>query len=1357
MSFDGGDGGSLLDSTKMLSYHKSYDEMTEDEKALHDEADQYLRNETALHNSTRGANNIISPDYGDAVYGDADLEEASDGDGTSFKFGRKQAKSTMNIINSVASVAYNVSSRLIKDDDDDMAIDCSNEYVVLAAIETKSKSMHSQNHGLVMKSHHAENLGDDFEGTPWVPPSLERAQRYKEHHIYGGSQLPLNKANLCLEPEVGIGVNMYFTFAKVMSITFAVMSIFALPTMIFAYNGEKIPLGSRDAVGFYKLTFGNIGYSTSSVTYEKDSACRNFPDYNGTCIHLDSWGVELKSKDVGYIILAMELLQGIIFLISSYTLMFLVKTIKQKNEKLECNMTDYTVLIRNLPSDTTREQLVAHFHNRYNLDVVDFRKRPPVKFARVVPPDPLDGGRFFSSTWVADVFLFPAIGEYIRRFKSNNHLIEKIFKYRAYMKMYSGSTVHSHGPNPNLYSHYERLLAKTEEKIEKLSVEIIGFQHMHPDIITTFEKEELTWEHVDFLSKNMHEGHIDEKLNNETSAAFVTFEYTESFARCIEDYKYYDSFPKNLFCFPEKLKFRGHSISISKAPDPEAIVWENLGVSKTTKFLQQCRTYVVVLVLMIGAFLVVLQTNNLKSTIKNALPSTLACSRVIPAVFTPADYATNLLGNVVPTRPETVGSQNLYDSYCQQKIPGSFYAIYTYGGDLLKPVANYSINTCASSATCPIPGASSFCPCVISSSTEICSSNTCETSPDGVSCLTFTLGSIGTCFCNHQLEAGLAKNIMAKLYDLAYIPKTDVCYSYDTAYRLSVILSFVCVFVTVGINVCLKKTLVFLTRYESHASVDHIQASSMLKVFFATYFNMAAISLMVFGYVENKSVVWKILKVFDGIYRDFDPEWYGTVGAYIMGTFCIQSLIKALPPLIMALVIKPLSRWKHRESIQKKTNHSVVMQHDLNILQTGPVFDPTINNAQLLALLFFGMTFSPGIPLMMPILSIVFFAFFSVDKYLFCRYYQRSPMIDDALPKLTIRLLPYALVIRMAFAGWMHSNPEILEYTYSSLSVGPTQIFRTQGVFSTTYNMNVADRLVHTNVLPLVVILGYVAVTSLLQLFWKQLPLYYILKIIHKIKKAMGNRNKVGAVVDEYGHITPWEIFKMNHKLRQEQSAFTGDYFSFLRAKVPELHERSAANIFGPVIRCLANALGADSNVVDVTVSEAAQGWGVEVDSEGQYFIKVKRFLVDDDLGKIKRCAGQQKKTWEVIHDHSCDSYDIEKIPAYSIVMKALHEGTNNLMKEKILEIHKNSSKEILEEICDKAKISNQSRKLLLTRISDREKSTVSYKEKLTGAKRAVNSILAARKLSRVAELARLQAEERPELKVQKTPSDGET
>lgn len=68
-----------------------------------------------------------------------------------------------------------------------------------------------------------ENLGEDFDQTPWLPPMIEKAKEFKRKAIYHGGEVRLNGISLADAPDLGAGVSLYFLFAKVMAVCFLVM------------------------------------------------------------------------------------------------------------------------------------------------------------------------------------------------------------------------------------------------------------------------------------------------------------------------------------------------------------------------------------------------------------------------------------------------------------------------------------------------------------------------------------------------------------------------------------------------------------------------------------------------------------------------------------------------------------------------------------------------------------------------------------------------------------------------------------------------------------------------------------------------------------------------------------------------------------------------------------------------------------------------------------------------------------------------------------------------------------------------------------------------------------------------------
>lgn len=114
-------------------------------------------------------------------------------------------------------------------------------------------------------------------------------------------------------------------------------------------------------------------------------------------------------------------------------------------------------------------------------------------------------------------------------------------------------------------------------------------------------------------SKRSHETNKKEKLeiNNhliaKNVAAFVTFEYSESMARAIEDCQFYHSsyFKK----YPKELKLFENKLFICVPPGPDEIVWEHLEATKFQKIMRRTRTMILSFILLLVCFLATLGAN----------------------------------------------------------------------------------------------------------------------------------------------------------------------------------------------------------------------------------------------------------------------------------------------------------------------------------------------------------------------------------------------------------------------------------------------------------------------------------------------------------------------------------------------------------------------------------------------------------------------------------------------------------------------------------------------------------------------------------------------------------------------------
>jgi hypothetical protein len=323
------------------------------------------------------------------------------------------------------------------------------------------------------------------------------------------------------------------------------------------------------------------------------------------------------------------------------------------------------------------------------------------------------------------------------------------------------------------------------------------------------------------------------------------------------------------------------------------------------------------------------------------------------------------------------------------------------------------------------------------------------------------------------------------------------------------------------------------------------------------------------------------------------------------------------------------------------------MQHDLNMLEVGQVFDSTDHTAQLLTLLFFAMMYSPGLPLLMPLCCFAFTLYFRVDKYLLCRYYQKPPHIGDEAMRLVVSYLPYAAVIRLGFACWMYGNTEIL-VTSSSASTLAYETFLANLRESGTGVSFAKNKIFRTNVFPLFVLLLAVAAGIFVNQFWKQLPIFWTYKLIMSIFSFVYSKKDIFAKQTDQGFITAWDLIRLKDPNRHQSCPFTGEYFRFIKHKdeIPDT--------------CI--QMFEYAYLTQLSEVEIEEGWKTE--DRRDFVVQIKVWMDDNmrryDGSRTKR--GDRKSTFEVIADHRCSSYDVERVPAYHLAIKGLREGTSSVL-----------------------------------------------------------------------------------------------
>ena len=233
-----------------------------------------------------------------------------------------------------------------------------------------------------------ERLDEDFNelNAPWVDIDIANEHSKKKMYRIGA----LNFSNTFLrtfmldEKDINLGVVLHFFFLKSAAACLFVLTILSIPSIIISYSGKHVQASMQDGMGLYQFTVGNIGFDQSNSLYLNQSSCGHKASafgtkYDGTCLH--AFGAQLTSPEVAGLLTLFEVLQILAFFCFVLHLRRRVLEITDERNalKMYVKLSDYSIIIRGLPIDTTEEELVTFFSELYPLDRNDWKGRPAVQ------------------------------------------------------------------------------------------------------------------------------------------------------------------------------------------------------------------------------------------------------------------------------------------------------------------------------------------------------------------------------------------------------------------------------------------------------------------------------------------------------------------------------------------------------------------------------------------------------------------------------------------------------------------------------------------------------------------------------------------------------------------------------------------------------------------------------------------------------------------------------------------------------------------------------------------------------------------------------------------------------------------
>ncbi len=431
---------------------------------------------------------------------------------------------------------------------------------------------------------------------------------------------------------------------------FLVASLLATPLMVVCAYGGHVPAEEVDALRFVELSVGNLGLGGGAGGRFNGTACReeqrrrweevngapvDFEDTasmweqvygscnateaaeaargsHGVTVAWSAWAAGAADLVVtpyaaSMLATATDLAVAAAFVV---TLLVLRRQIDHVNflvGESAITAADYSVFVRGLPPDATREEVMEHFSRLYNLRETDWTF------------EGYCAGLCSRKDWLRRRFLHPSALERLnarerelaavqrrraRRFSNGLGGLKVIptldvtnTSDPAYLRSWVAEVSLAH-PNGDLLLRYQTMRSLFR-RVRRARARVKRFAPGSPDQdATKHRRADLERQRLEEHANQVNVEHAQE-ASTSTIAAFVIFQNEESRRRCVEDYV--DS--TNVcgrFWQPAPIRFRGtHPLTVVPAPEPIQILWESIEVTATERAVRQCAINLLMIVLLL--------------------------------------------------------------------------------------------------------------------------------------------------------------------------------------------------------------------------------------------------------------------------------------------------------------------------------------------------------------------------------------------------------------------------------------------------------------------------------------------------------------------------------------------------------------------------------------------------------------------------------------------------------------------------------------------------------------------------------------------------------------------------------------
>jgi hypothetical protein len=863
----------------------------------------------------------------------------------------------------------------------------------------------------------------------------------KLDRLAGGNKSVFD-ANMDDIGALGIGMQLYFMLTKYLSITFLLMGIVSLPSIVVNMYGNGVSESMADPLALAYASLGNQGVNPDTKTDQNACLPKGDIDCNWTTVNTP---FTTDPVTVAWIITVSDVSYSLVFL--GFFLLYRFNARKAIDTHMNENLTPakFAIFVRGLPSDATEAEILDHFNKLYDLTKDEtyhplwlgccWGPRRKVKksasasrhAANRTTVQNLDHlavttsvtKELYFNTWIAEVSIGHPTGGLLKTFLSMEALTRSIAETQELVNILEAEKKTAPATGKLAFKPSdEKLLQATNKKLQDLNSKLEKKTSKIKALKHDKTAAPLTHEANEAMRKVKKVSTIEHAFNwDACECAFVIFNNVESRRRCLYDYR--GSTRKWARRFqPKDLRFRKgkYALIVRPAPEPSNILWENLEVTDRGRFYRRSLTNFVTFLLLLLSCGIISGAQSAQAEMKKKMVSSGFCDLTLPLVFYGND---SLYEN---TRIEWHLSWNA-SMNCAPTDAGQPRYHIAYDNGIINTNLNITrpAKTFATSTRCVDT-------CVSETSNRTCSTLPCfdqELLEQGEMCETYPETNILYCLC----KDAVAESIQS--YGFLDGPKKlwqemIPCRSFISGYVTRNVLMYLAAGIVVIVNLLLKAILRGFATFEAHSSESAKASAIAIKMFSAQFLNTAVIVLIVNAALSLKG--FPLLgQLFQGKYKDFERDWYPTVGIGITMTMLINAFVPQIVLFVQMFIVGPLTRcFKHRK---------LRTQAQMNKLYAGPEFDISIRYPMVLNSLFVTMVFCGGMPVLLFIASLTVFGTYWFDKLSIIHLYSVKTAYDEEMGETALAVLPWTLALHLSISTWMYGNQDLMKATTIDLKV----------------------------------------------------------------------------------------------------------------------------------------------------------------------------------------------------------------------------------------------------------------------------------------------------------------------------------